>query len=494
MKIFEQNDIRTIDAETIRREGITSDALMERAAKTVSDWVLQNVDSERKIVIVAGPGNNGGDGLVVARHLALCFDVTLYAFTGTNGKRSADNALNADRLKNSRVQYLENPHDIEFPQGCLIIDALFGTGLSRPVEGELANVIHQINNSGCEVLSIDLPSGLGNEDSLKHLDHYIIVKATHTIAFQMPKIAFFMPEAEQFVGNVTITDIGLNGEAIAEKTTRFFFTEKSDITPKIRLRSRFAHKGDMGRAMIFAGSYGMMGAAQLSAKACLRSGVGLLTMAIPQCGYEIMQIGVPEAMVVTNGKASLEWTDKMYDTRLKAIAIGPGIGRDEQTTSFVSHILYIYNSTPKVIDADGLWYLSKIRRSGEKPSLENAILTPHDAEFDNLTTPHLTRKDRLDDASLFASDNKCIVVLKGANTAICLPDGTIHFNSTGNPGMATAGSGDVLTGIITALLAQGYSTTDAAIIGVFNHGAAGDRARDVHGEQALIASDIIAEL
>lgn len=493
--IFLQNQIRNIDAETVVREGITSDQLMERASRTVSSWIFQNISPDRHIVVLAGPGNNGGDGLAVARHLALGFDVTVYSFTSADGRRSADNELNVQRLRTSRLTFHENDSCVVFPDNCLVIDALFGSGLSRPLEGLFADIVNAVNTSGCEVLSIDVPSGLGDEASLAHLDKFPVVKADTTISFQFRKMAFLLPETEQLVGSVVITDIGLDAQAIADTPTRYFYTEWSDVDTLFKSRSRFAHKGDFGRAKLFAGSLGMMGAAQLSARAALRSGVGLLTAVTPRCGYEIMQIGTPEAMVQISGaEGHLVWDAQLYDLRTKAIGIGPGIGRSPETSIFVHDAINAYSVTPKVIDADALWHLAQLSRDGVAPALVNAILTPHDAEFDNLTAPHSSRVERINAASDYAVANGVVVVLKGANTAVCLPDGSVHFNSTGNAGMATGGSGDVLTGILTALLAQGYALADAAILGVFIHGMAGDAAAQRLSQVGMTAGDIVDEL
>ena len=497
MKIFEQRLIRTIDAETIQREGISSDALMERAASTVSDWIFANVDPSRHIVIMAGPGNNGGDGLVIARHVAFAFNVSVYSYTGRNGSRSADNALNFGRLDTSRMNVaVDDDYNPVFPDGCLVVDALFGTGLSRPLEGAYDSLVSTINNSHREVLSVDLPSGMGDEESLTNIDSQPVVMATTTIAFQLSKLAFFLPETEKYLGRIVITDIGLSREAMDSLPSRYYYTDEASVSPLFRTRQRFVHKGDMGRAMIFAGSMGMMGAAQLAAKACMRSGVGLLTVVAPRCGYEILQVAVPEAMARVAGAECLTWNTGLFDSRIKAAAIGPGIGRDADTTGVVLDFLTAYRNIPKVIDADALWHLASLLgdSSFDVSLLNGSVLTPHDAEFDHLTCPHSSRYERIRAARQFAVDYGVVVVLKGANTAVCLPDGDIHFNSTGNPGMATGGSGDVLTGIVTALLAQGYTSHESAIMAVYMHGKAADNFV-AHGSQmALVASDIISEL
>ncbi|MCQ2203084.1 MAG: NAD(P)H-hydrate dehydratase [Bacteroidales bacterium] len=491
-KIFLQQQISTLDKLTVERQNITSLQLMERAAKTVADFVMSRFDRCR-VAIMAGPGNNGGDGLVVARMLSIVgFDVTVYSFTGRSGNRSDDCEANFKKLPPSvakHVNFIE-PSLEDYP---IIVDALLGTGLSRKVEGIIAEAIDRINSSDTTIISIDLPSGMGCEETLTCLDDMPIVKADFTIGFQQPKLAFMMPEAHQYVGEWTVTDIGIDSTAIAENSTDMFLIEQSDIASMIKCRNRFAHKGSIGRSIIFAGSRGMMGAAQLSAKACLRGGTGLLTMAIPSVGYEIMQIGVPEAMAVTIGDDFIT-SNSFEPSRLPktdAVGIGPGLGRNHSTQDIINDVLALRK--PTVIDADALWHLAKIRNNGS-PKLDMAILTPHEGEFDNLTCPHNSRYDRLLTARRFAVDNKTTLILKGAFTAICLCDGRIVFNPTGNAGMATGGSGDVLTGILTALLAQGYSTEESAIIGVYLHGLAGDIAEQHTTDIALIASDIIKYL
>lgn len=494
-KIFLQRDIRLLDRLTIERQGITSVDLMDRAATTVSDWIMRHLVSspDMKVAVVAGPGNNGGDGMVVARHLALIgCDVTVCSFTGREGKRSEDCEANVGRLPSS-VKLVVDSLDIDF-SGCdIIVDALLGTGLSRPVtDGKLADAIRLVNDAKSPVVSIDMPSGLGDEEMMERGEFGEVVKANYTIAFQFPKISFLMPESEAYVGELVVTDIGLDKSAIDEAGSRFYVADEEGVLGLVKRRSRFAHKGNAGRALIVAGSKGMMGAAQLAARGCMRSGVGLLTMAVPEVGYQIMQIGVPEAMTVTCGTEAIEWDDCLTSGRYNALAIGPGIGRGKSQRDFVRKFITSYSEMPMVIDADALYHLGKIDELDVFPQM--AVLTPHEAEFDRLTEAHTTRLGRLERASDVAKRHKCVVVLKGAYTAVCLPDGSVVFNTTGNAGMATGGSGDVLTGVINALLAQGYSPEEAAVIGVYKHGQAGDRAKENYSEMGMISGDIADEI
>ena len=488
-KLFLQNDIRTIDALTIERQNITSVALMERAASTVTHWIMQHFEAT-KIVVLAGPGNNGGDGLVVARQLAMvgCM-VEVFSFTNSNNHRSADCEYNWNRLPANVIKHQNEPLKLQSDTS-LIVDALFGTGLSRPLEGLIAETIKLINSNNIPILSIDMPSGMGNEHSMTQLKpDIVVVKAKWTISFQFPKINFLMPEASAYVGQIVVTDIGLDKDAMHNISSNYFLTDIDFIRSIKKTRSKFAHKGNVGKALLMVGSKGMMGAAQLCARGCLRSGVGLLTALVPECGYQIMQIGVPEAMTLTCGQSFFGQDLLMPQLPMAdAIGIGPGLGRAEQTTSFVLNIVK-NTSIPLVVDADALWHLAAQIETFR--ATQPMIFTPHEGEFDRLTEKHQNRMARIETAQKFATIHNVVLVLKGAHTVVCTPNGDVFFNSTGNAGMATGGSGDVLTGILTGLLAQGYTATEAAILGVFLHGLAGDKAKIQNGEEALIATDIV---
>lgn len=491
-KMFKTTDIKVLDKYTIEREPISSIALMNRAALTVFNHIIREF-SPRKALIIAGPGNNGGDGLVVADMLAITgWDVDVWSYTNSKELRSDDCQHYFDKLKeNGRCTIIQDsvlPEQIE--PDTLVIDALFGTGLSRPLEGKMADIVKTINSWHSLVISIDIPSGLGNEDTYAS-PHGDIICATQTISFQFPKLAFFLPETARYVGEWHITDIGLHHTAIEETTTDMLYIEKDDVEKMTKPLNKFAHKGDMGRAIIFAGSYSMMGAATLCAKACINSGVGVLTAVVPRCGYEIMQISVPEALCLCSDELShSNWNDSLFNNNIKAIGIGPGLGRDTSTEIFVNDAINAYRNTPMVIDADALFHLSELIKKGFQIP-HNAILTPHDGEFDRLTKHHSSRYERIKTAEIFANRHNVIIILKGAYTAIISPDGTKIFNTTGNAGMATGGSGDILTGIITAFLAQGYSPYEAATISVCRHGIAGDIAKEKWGERGVTAQRML---
>jgi NAD(P)H-hydrate epimerase len=369
----------------------------------------------------------------------------------------------------------------------IVIDALFGSGLSKPLTGLSANIVKHINRSEATVIAIDIPSGLYGEKNGYDTPEAII-QADYTLTFGLPKLSFFFAENEQFVGKWHVLNIHLMHEAIDQQESRYWLTELSDIASTIPVRKKFSHKGYFGHALLMAGSYGRMGAAILAAKACLRSGAGLLTTHIVSKGYEIMQTAVPEAMV-TIDPATEELSCLPDLSKFTAIGIGPGIGVSDPA-GFALYQLLKNAQVPLILDADAINLLAAHTDwLGLIP--ENTMLTPHPGEFDRLTGLSKNGYERHLKQIEFSIKHKVIVVLKGAYTSVTAPSGSCQFNSTGNPGMATAGSGDVLTGIILSLLAQGYNPVNAALTGVYLHGLAGDLACEQTGEEALIASDII---
>lgn len=491
MKIFNVEQIRAMDAYTIAHEPIASIDLMERASQAFVRWFCNQYVNTRPIAVFCGKGNNGGDGLAIARILSGCgYDVQVFIVEYTLNTTD-DFRQNLSRLDNHLTAHrIHSENDLpQLPKQVVCIDALLGSGLSRPVEGLLSIVIKYLNNLPNKLIAVDIASGLYTDQPNDPSD--IIVKPRYTITFQLPKLAFLLPQNAEYVGEWHIVDIGLSSGYIANTYTPFHFTDKSEAAGRIKPRQKFSHKGTYGHAVIIAGSYGKMGAAVLSGKACLRSGVGLLTMHVPACGYEITQISIPEAMTTVD--ESEKYISEVPDLgSATAIGIGPGIGQDSSTVKALEKILG-QAKVPVIIDADALNILST------NPHLlyklpPNTILTPHPKEFQRLAGESNNEYERLEKARAFAATYKAIICLKGANTAVVLPSGEVHFNSTGNPGMATGGTGDVLTGIITSLLAQKYAPADAAILGVYQHGLAGDRAAEVRGQTALIASDVVEHL
>jgi ADP-dependent NAD(P)H-hydrate dehydratase / NAD(P)H-hydrate epimerase len=485
IKILNLNQTKAWDAYTIREEPIASIDLMERAAKAFVTWLIERFDATQKVGIVCGTGNNGGDGLAIARLLnEWNYPVKVWIVQG-GGNESDDFKTNLKRLEKTSIQEITTEVIGElFSDRTILIDAMFGSGLSRPVEGIYSKVIDCLNSSKAIKLAVDIPSGLRAD---QHSEGKI-VKAHHTVSFQNPKLAFLMPENNPFVGEWHLVDIGLSKAYLKTVDTSWFLTTHKSATRIVKPRSRFDHKGKFGHALIIAGSTGKIGAAVLAAKAALRSGVGLLTAHVPQSGYSIIQIAVPEAMVTIDQSAN-HFTEREVEDFYDTLGIGPGLGQAPESTRGVEEVLSKFRK-PIVLDADALNILSA------NPELlklipVGSILTPHPGEFERLVGSWTNDFDRLEKLKMFANQIKSIVVLKGAFSAIAMPDQKVYFNTTGNPGMATGGSGDVLTGVLTALLAQGYSAGEAAILGVYLHGLAGDLAAREMGQNSLIASDII---
>lgn len=493
MKILTSQQIREADRYTIQHEPIASIDLMERAATQCFVWIKARFSPPTSFTLFCGMGNNGGDGLVIARllHQAKC-KVKVYVVHYTE-QSTDDFRIHLQRLKEEGVTPQAIHEGQELPcieEACIIIDCLFGTGLRRPVQGIAARVISAINELSCSVIAIDLPSGLLAEDNRNHRAAPMI-QATYTLTFETPKLSFLLADHASLVGEWHHLPIGLHPEFLKKVQTSYFYLTKDMIAHLIQPRSKFAHKGHFGHALLMTGSKGKIGAAVLAAKACLRSGAGLLDIHVPACGYEILQHTVPEAMVATDPTEDYLSALQVLD-KYQAMGIGPGIGQHGATEKVLQALLR-HATRPLVLDADALNLLSK-NPSWLSLVPRHSILTPHPKEFERLFGTSASDYDRHLQLKEKARQHHVFIVLKGAHTSIACPDGKIYFNSTGNPGMATAGSGDVLTGMITGLLAQGYTPKAACLIGVYLHGRAGDLAAYANGPIALIASDITAYL
>lgn len=494
MKIFTTSQVKALDAYTIQHEPISSIDLMERAAAAITDSLLSLFQGHVSLKIFAGAGNNGGDALAVARLLALCgFEPELYLLN-PNGKLSPDCEINKQRLhKQNRLKFTEITQAAEFPfisKEDWVLDGLFGSGLNRPLEGIAADLVQHINRADAQVIAIDLPSGLFGEDNAQNISENII-QAKFTLSLQFPKLAFFFPENERFVGNWELINIGLHPEEIKNTATPHFFTQEENL-PTLKKRSRFSHKGNFGHALFIGGSYGKMGAAVLASRACLRTGVGLLTVHCPECGVDILQTAVPEAMCSPDKEHSYVSFVPENLSSFSAIGMGCGLGTEPESAKVLIHLLK-ESRHPLVLDADALNILSQHPEWVDYLPA-NTIITPHPKEFERLTGAYQSRFEQIEKARAFSKKHTIFVVLKGAYTAVVCPDGEVHFNSTGNSGMATGGSGDVLCGMILSLLAQGYTPKEAAVLAVFLHGQAGDSAAEKHGMAALLASDIVNEI
>jgi NAD(P)H-hydrate epimerase len=494
MKLFRSSQIKQIDDFTIKEEPIASVDLMERAVGQILRWYLSKFDRTGRIYVFAGPGNNGGDGLALARLLESNRYEPLVYYVDFAEKTSDDWKANLMRLKSETkvpVNFISGVDS--FPvisTGDVIIDAIFGSGLIRPVEGLAKEVIKLINSVDATVISIDIPSGLFVEDNTAN-DYESVISADYTLSFQFPKISFMFAENAEFVGEFVVLPIGLSMNAIRNTASPYKFLEKDDLSSLLKKRKKFDHKGIFGHGLLFAGSFGKMGAAVLGAGAALRTGIGLITCHVPSCGINIVQTSIPEAMVEPDRNDNC-FSEIGNTDSINAFGVGPGIGTEPETQKALHKLLSEYNK-PVVIDADALNILS-LNRSWYSLIPEGAILTPHPKEFERLVGKTANSFLRLEKQIDFSKEHKCIVVLKGAYTSITTPDGKVFFNSTGNPGMATAGSGDVLTGILLSLLAQGYTPENAAVFGVYLHGLAGDIAAEELGFESIIASDIIKNL
>ncbi|MFT3948129.1 MAG: NAD(P)H-hydrate dehydratase [Agriterribacter sp.] len=485
MKIFSAAQIKLWDEYTMQHEPVSSLDLMERAATKCADWTTQHTDRNKKIIIYCGPGNNGGDGLAIARILLLRGRKVQMYFAG--GSQSADFKANFERLlQHNILPVLLSSPDL-FPEhrdGDIIIDALFGYGLNRPLSGIAEVLVQHINQSKATVISIDFPSGLFADKSSKG---NTIVQAAHTLTFQAMKLAFLLPENAPYTGEITVSDIGLNADFYNTTDAVFEIVSHATIHAYYSPRKKFSHKGTYGNAALIAGSYGMMGAAVLGAQSCMRSGAGKLICYIPKCGYAVMQSTVPEAMCVTD-ENDTHHTSLQLKGKYDAYAIGPGIGQSEETVAVLETLLR-QKPARLIIDADGLNILAA------HPELlnmlpANTILTPHPKEFEKLFGKVENDFDRLQLALEKAKTLHVYIVLKGYYSFIATPSGKGYFNSTGNPGMATAGSGDVLTGILLGLYAQSDDAQKVVLTGVFLHGLAGDMAAAEKTEEAMIAGDI----
>lgn len=493
MKVFSAEQLKQADRRTLEIQGISSDELMERAAGLVFQEIHQRLQGEKTPVkIFCGVGNNGGDGLVIGRLLIeYGYEVTVY-IVNYSDNRSQDFLTNYDRIKkvtsawpvllnkSSEVPALE-PTD-------LVVDAIFGIGLNRPLVDWVADIVSSINASGSYVLAVDLPSGMYTDGSI--LEKEAVIRANFTLTFQAAKLVFFLPETGPYIGHWKVLDIGLDREFLDQLPVTVNLVGKQEAKSLYRPREKFSHKGTYGHALLIGGSYGKMGSICLTARATLRSGAGMTTVFIPECGYNIVQNQLPEAMVISDVSQKFI-SDVRFDLEPTVICFGVGAGKREETSLAFEDLLNKVKD-PMVIDADGLNLLA------EKPELlasvpPGSVLTPHPRELERLTGSWKDDFDKLEKTRALAEQHQVLVVLKGAHTMI-ITDKEIFINTTGNPGMATAGSGDVLAGVITGLISQRYSAFEAAVLGVYLHGKAGDIAAGKLSFQGMIAGDITKHL
>lgn len=486
VKLLSARQIRDWDAYTIEHEPISSRMLMERAAAAFADWLYALTGSSSPLHIFCGPGNNGGDGLAAARLLLQrgCEVVVWLADFGQSC--SEDRQLQLEILHHYRlpVHILSAETFPTIPANAVVVDGLMGAGLNRPLTGAMAACIHWLNTLPNLRVAIDIPSGL----PVDTLPQGPVLKADYTFSFQLPKLSFLLPSCGGLAGQWTVGNIGLLPEALAQLESHEFWVTQEAVAAMLRARDRFSHKGTMGHALLIAGSRGKIGAALLAAEACLRAGAGLLTVHIPTAGISPLLARLPEAMVSEETTSAHWWTVPALDA-FHALGVGPGLGDHAASLTALGSLLKDCKK-PLVLDADALNMLA------QKPSLldlvpPDTILSPHPKEFERLFGAAADETARIRLLRQQAVERRWVIILKNAYTIIALPNGDLFFNSSGNAGMATAGTGDVLTGLLTGLLARGYKPADAAILGVYLHGLAGDLASAEWGQESLIASDLI---
>lgn len=493
MKIFSKEQIYEADKLTVERQEISSTDLMERAGTQIFNWMhLRMQGAQVPIHIFCGIGNNGGDGLVLGRQLILDgYNVYVY-IVNYSDKRSKDFLVNYDRIKNVTKDWpilLDSQNDFpEINPDDIIVDAIFGIGLNRPVADWVKSLFQHFRESKAFTLSIDIPSGLQTDAVPK--DENSVVWANYTLSFASPKFVFFLPDTSKYTEQWEILDIGLDKEFLYTTTTEADLIGKNEVLTMYMPREKFSHKGNYGHGLIIGGSYGKIGAVVLASKAALSSGGGLVTAYIPKCGYTVLQSAVPEAMVVTDAEEELI-SNIEFSIQPNVIGFGVGVGTDNKTEEAFKHFLKT-NTLPLVIDADGLNILAE-NNALMKLLPKDSVLTPHPKELQRLIGTWKDDFDKLEKAKAFSKKYQLVLVIKGANTITVYQD-KLYINTTGNPGMATAGSGDVLTGIIVGLISQGYNPLIATVFGVYLHGKSADIAIEDYGYQSLLASHIIEYL
>ncbi len=494
MKLPSAAQVRALDKITINKNYSASIDLMEHASSVFVNWFKSKYPNKNRIIhVFCGTGNNGGDGLAIARMLNNDF-YPVKVYYCEIGKNSIDNAENLQALPfkdSDKFQSLEENDPIpNVGKDDLLIDALFGSGINREITGYWASLIKFLNKSKAEIIAVDLPSGLYEKANLND----VMVRADRTLSFEFPKLPFLLPSYADVVGGWEMRSIGLDKEAIQSMDCNHFYIDQNLAASLLKKRKKFSHKGSYGHALLIMSKYGMVGAALLAGRSCLRAGTGLVSIHVPRIAYQIIQTALPEAIVSVD-QHEYHFTTAPNLNNYSAVGIGCGLGQESLSVAGLKQVLGKLNNheknVPLLLDADALNILANHEEIWDKIPA-HTIITPHPRECERLFGKAENDYDQLEALSKLAKLKKIYIVLKRAHTAIFCSDGTIYFNSTGNPGLATAGSGDVLSGIITGLLAQKYDPKSACILGVYLHGLAADLAvNHVRGEEALIASDVI---
>ena len=493
MKIFSTEQLYEADKTTVEKQQITSEDLMERAGTQIFQWLHQRLNGVPvPIHIFCGIGDNGGDGLVVGRLLIEHgYNVIVYIMNYSD-KRSKNFLLNYDKIKNVTKNWpILMKGENDFPKinsEDIIVDAIFGIGLNRCPGGWVKKIIQYLNECKAFKLAVDIPSGLYPNAPLE--DKEAVLKANHILTFQVPKLAFFLPETAVFAQSFDVLDIGLDMEFLHNAEPLAQLISKPEVRRFYQAREKFGHKGTYGHVLIVAGSYGKMGAAVLSTTAAFRIGAGMVTAFVPKCGYNILQTTIPEAMVITDKEEEF-LSDISFDFEPSAIGVGMGIGKNKATVEALKK-LFTDSEVPFLIDADALNNISK-NKDLLKLLPKNSVLTPHPSELKRLIGEWKNDYEKLEKVKKFSDKYEVVLVIKGAYSITVYGD-KIYINTTGNPGMATAGSGDALSGVITGLLSQGYDPLLASVFGVYMHGRAGDIASEKMGYEAVMAGDIIDNL
>ncbi|MDW9381656.1 NAD(P)H-hydrate dehydratase [Chryseobacterium sp. JV558] len=489
MKIFTAEQIRSWDQFTISHEPVSSIQLMERASMAAAHWISEHCKNHKKLAVFCGNGNNGGDGLAMARILYLKgFDVDV--FVGDSRKKLSENgSVNLKRLRDLSgisVKKIDVNEHYHFDDKTIIIDALFGTGLSRPLEGEYKMLVEQLNTQKNIKISIDIPAGL----SIDYIfdNNPSVLKADYTLTFQCWKRSFLHPETGKYTGKVEVLNIDLSKDYTDQTETGYTVIDDLLIESIFIPRQEFSHKGSYGKAVIIGGSYGKIGAAVLATQSALKTGAGLTFTLAPECGYEILQTSCPEAMFIEGGKQFITNFEAEKDF---TFGIGPGLGTHPDTEKSLLSFLKNYTS-PLILDADALNIISKTP-GNLKLIPKKSIITPHPKEFERLFGSTENSFKRLEVAREKAKMYGIYIVLKDHHTQIITPKGNVFYNITGNAGLAKGGSGDILTGILTSLLAQGYSEEETCILGVWLHGKSADLASERHSKESMLPTDVIGE-
>ena len=490
MKIFSADQIKKADQFTIKNDPISSVTLMERAAEKAADWLVGHFQLNEKFYVFCGNGNNGGDGLAIARLLYMKgYKVTIFMESNSNVK-SDEMQLNLKKVQDIsgvELKDFEEFDNYDFNQSGVVLDSLFGIGLNRKLEGIYAEIIKKLNEIKLHKIAIDIPSGLFADDLFPK--NAVIFKADHTLSFQFWKKTFLHPETGKYCGKIHLLDIGICEDFIKKEKTKDFVIDDALISQIYQPRNEFSNKGNFGKTLIVAGSFGKIGAAVLATKAALKCGSGVTVTLAPKCGYEILQSTCPEAMFITGGENFLVNIDIEEDY---VAGIGPGLGKDAMTEEALLKFLKNY-SKPLVVDADALNIISK-NSLHLKLIPKNSIITPHPKEFERLFGKTENSFARLKLAQIKAKELGIYIVLKDHHTQIITPENEVFYNITGNSGMAKGGSGDVLLGVITSLLSQNYAPKNAALFGVWLHGKAGDLAAAKFSREAMLPTDLIEEL